>query len=154
MQASIDEERSQGGEQWNLQVAHQAGRAWSDDLDDEWARTVQQLGPLPVHADALRLARSRGGSGDAAESTAAWEMCLRSEHILILLRRDGQHLELEASSDSKSGRFELTLRWPDGSVEVQRIRLRAGEVTSIFGVPAPGGELPASASIRVAPARG
>ena len=50
--------------------------------------------------------------------------------------------------------IDQTLRWPDGSVEVRQLRLQAGEVTSVLGVPALGGELPASASLRVAPSRG
>lgn len=148
----LAEERRYGGPQWNLRIAHAAGHGWSDSDADEalFALITQEMSSAAFSEDVRVLALSRGEqTGDSGDSEP-WEIYFRSQHFLVLVRQDAEVLVVEVLSGSKSGLFELTLRWSNGSRSTHSIQVRAGEATRLE-IDSQSKGLPISASVRVAP---
>jgi len=123
VQSAIADERKHVGPQWNLLVAHECGWGFSDDdLENEW----QESAARGYWQGAQVQLRYRGDVGESVQSGVdeePWEVYLRTQHFVILLRSERGHLVIQVESDAKTGRYDLVLRWPDGSTDERTIEV-------------------------------
>lgn len=152
LRSRIAEERHYQDGQSNLKVAHAAGHGWTDDEADSalFAVTAQELAATPLTGDERVLSGVRGDAPATPATREPWEISLRSQHFLILMRREGDRLVVVAQSAATSGSYSLVLHWPDGTTLTHDLSLHGGDVTE-FDVEGHPGLVPQSATLRVAP---
>lgn len=145
-QERVDEERRRSGNAGNLAVAHACGYGWTDEeLADAF---FMQLEAQPWERDDQALLASGGGVANLEEQVSIsgdWDMQLRAQHVLILVRRQGGMLAVQVISLSLNGSFEVVLSFPDGSSVAHHLVLAAGRITWLAVGSA---ELPVSGSLR------
>ena len=154
IQLVIDNERAGIGPQWNLRVAHAAGRGWTEDEFD--SQIEQLLASLPYTHDVRVPVGVRGATNQAQLESAdlatpyQWDSYFLTQHFLILQRYQESSLIGQIESATVSGRFLLTLEWPGAVSRTVVVTIVRGQRRpSTFSIEnAPTG-LPTKASIKV-----
>jgi hypothetical protein len=145
-QERIDQERAGAGPAWNLLVAHGSGWGYSEEeVEAEWQEAAARQ-----FWEGARLAASYlGGTDEPAEpASEAWDVYLRTQHVLMLARVRGGRLIVQAESALKRGVYDLVLRWEDGLSLSRQVTLRPGHPDR-FSLDGQYARLPVSASIKV-----
>lgn len=134
-----------GEDPWNVRVAHAAGYGWTDDDLAQSADVLMELSSRPFREEVAAAGATRGDGEPMESATEDWQVYLRAQTILILLRQDGANLILQVTG-STSGESTLVLKWPDAHQVVLPVRLAAGRPLRMT-VENVRGDLPSSASV-------
>ncbi|WEV59388.1 hypothetical protein OZX67_02155 [Bifidobacterium sp. ESL0728] len=154
-QDALRREKFEGGEQLNLQIAHAAGRGWTDaDLDFELFSL--ELEARPFNQEVLVAPGMRGKKTDQSPETERepWEAQFHAESLVVLVRKrdansDAIIVQLESQTEVRT--YRLTLHWADGSVtQLDDCRTGLGMAPARFGnVTSPDGKLPTNVSVKI-----
>ncbi|HMR47838.1 MAG TPA: hypothetical protein PKE40_01085 [Arachnia sp.] len=139
----IDEERRDGGDRWNLAVAHACGYGWTD--DDLAGPYVVRLQARPSDQD-LAWAASVDEQPDDDVASDAWEVEMRAQHVDISARRTDGVLWVQVVSYGPRGACEVVLGFGDGSSVRREVALVVDEPLR-FAVE--GRALPVSGQLRI-----
>ncbi|MBT1180770.1 hypothetical protein JS531_02035 [Bifidobacterium sp. CP2] len=156
---AIRQEERDGLPKLNLDIAHAAGRCWTD---ADWDADLFSLELEACAFDGTTLAAVgvRGDDGPAsagtvtgrAERTEPWEVQFHADHLTVLARRHDTNphaivVRLESDADLRT--YRITLHWPDGtSSTLEPVTAGAATRPIRFGrVASPGGALPVRISV-------
>ncbi|NEG55076.1 hypothetical protein [Bifidobacterium platyrrhinorum] len=150
---SIRREELDGGPHPNLDIAHAAGRGWTD---VDWDMDLFSLELEACRFDETMLA-TVGTRGDAspdgdAEPPEAWEVRFHADRLTVLARRHDTKpgmVVVLLESQTQPRTYRVTLHWPDGtSTTLDPVTTGVAMRPARFGmVASPGGALPERVSI-------
>ncbi|MBT1173812.1 hypothetical protein JS528_10800 [Bifidobacterium sp. MA2] len=153
---AIRREERDGGPRLNLDIAHAAGRGWTD-ADWDMDLFSLELEACPFDETMLAAVGTRGddASREPGKPVEEWETQFHADHLTVYARRHDTRagvIIVQIESTTRPRTYRVTLHWPDGtSTELPPATTGVAMAPTRFGmVAAPDGALPERISIALA----
>lgn len=152
MADKVAEEQESDKPKWNTAIV---AETWGWGLPyEQWdERAGQELTRLKAmdfqQGETRELVGAATRGGKKAGTIEPWEKYFRTAHLLILVRRTDQGLQVGIQSKDETGPRELVLTYADGSQTVHNVQVSANEMWRLPDpVQSPDGQLPVTGCIR------